>query len=106
MKSLKNILLKQISNEEIPKEAMMGKKGGFIGKYYEPFDMEIPEPGTPIILYSQTLNYDFVIFGKTRIPSEKSKSNQEVEYTAITSHTRGSGFIELAKNFTEYFNKE
>lgn len=105
MKLLKNILIREIRNDEIPKELRQGIKSGFIGKYYEPFDSEIPEPETPLILYSKELSNDFVIFGKTRIRSEEAKSNQEVEYIVINSHSRGSGFVGLTEDFIGYFKE-
>lgn len=104
MKSLKNVLIREIRNDEIPKELKRGIKSGFIGEYYEPRDSEIPKPGTPLILYSQDLKNSWVIFGKTRVPSTEAKSQQQVEYTAICSHNRGHGFVSLTENFLDYIN--
>ena len=106
MKSLKNILIRQIYENDIPKELKKGKNEGCIGKYFEPNDSEIPEIGTPLILYARGMNNDWVIFGKARTSIEEAKSKQRVEYVVIGSHSRGFGFIELTENFIEYFKEE
>lgn len=105
MEKLENVIIREISHSEIPKEALMGMNGGFVSTYYKTPGEKTPENGTPLILYNAEKNIS--IFGKVKLHSEEMKREQGVEYIAINVLNKNSSgdLIFKLENFLDYFKQ-